>query len=61
MSASRGVNQLNVKLHLFSMPPHAAFKDVADSQLSAQSFHMERFTLVGEGSVAGDNKTVLNA
>jgi hypothetical protein len=54
-----GIDQLHIDLNLFAQPAHAAFEDIAYPKLAADLFGIKGFALIGEGGVAGDDKTVV--
>src|SRR6185437_5614062 len=48
--------QLDVDAYAFAAPAHAALDHVADTQLAADGLHVDRFRLVDEAGVTGDDE-----
>ena len=61
MCARFGVDELSVDAHPILVALHRAFKHVADAKLLADPLCVDAFALVGEGGVAGDYETALDA
>src|SRR5262249_39311591 len=61
MRAGFGIDQLRVDAYLVAGASDAAFEHVANLQLPPDLLRLDRLALVGEGRIAGDDKTVLDA
>ena len=57
VSASCGVNELDVHPHLVVGTPYAALEDVVDAELATDFLYVGRFALVCECGVARDHET----
>ncbi len=53
------VNELGVDAHPVGVALHRAFEDVAHAELLADRLGVEVLALEGEGSVSGDDETVV--
>ena len=51
--AAVGGDQLRIDVNLLAGPPHAAFEDIADTEVAPDLLHVDRFALVGERRAAG--------
>src|SRR5262245_45181294 len=56
MRAGFGLDQLSSNADSPAAPSNRAFEDVANSELTANPFHIYRLALVGESAVASDHK-----
>jgi hypothetical protein len=60
LRAAFAIDQLHVDPNLVTNPPHAAFEDVADAELTANLLRVHGFSLVGKSRVAGDYEAAGN-
>ncbi len=56
MTAGGGVDELGVDSDLVPGPAHAAFEDIAHTELLGNLLHLHRFPLVCEDRIASNNK-----
>ena len=61
MCARIRVNELSVDAHPILVALHRAFEHVTHAEFLADFFSVHAFALVGEGGVAGDDETALEA